>query len=250
MRKNIIDENEDVFSAKRSGKISTKMEADNDTWVENLTVVEILAPNRASDKRRNADIDVLNLTEDGYRFQIRSFFESYLSGSRVWDEPPSGASNIKYASVEARQMAETQIKDLRVTTEAVSDIHDDNGNEICQNVMQQLSKSTMLKNRFAKVLGKKKQDRKLSPTNEKRRIGYKPGSQSSQGRRKWNDDLQLQIALERSMTCRMDSHAPSLDTLMREKEEIEISKALSLSETALRDVDLDSKILSGEVKRQ
>jgi len=38
-----------------------------------------------------------------------------LLGQRVWDEPPSGASNIIYATPEARKMAQAQLEEMRST---------------------------------------------------------------------------------------------------------------------------------------
>ena len=39
-----------------------------------------------------------------------------MSGTRAWDEPPSGAHSIQYASMDAKQMAQTQMDDLQAAT--------------------------------------------------------------------------------------------------------------------------------------
>ena len=54
--------------------------------------------------------------EETYELQIRSFFESSRTGARAWDEPPSGAHQIRYASTEARNMAQIQMDDLQAAT--------------------------------------------------------------------------------------------------------------------------------------
>lgn len=96
---------EDEFSARRSARIVSDIHSDNDVWCEYLAVVEMLIPGGAT---RNG--------EETYELQIRSFFESTLSGTRAWDEPPSGAHTIQYASMDAKQMAQTQMDDLQAAT--------------------------------------------------------------------------------------------------------------------------------------
>ena len=46
---------------------------------------------------------------------LRSYFQSGRTGQRVWDEPPSGASNVVFATEEVRRMAEVQMRDLQVS---------------------------------------------------------------------------------------------------------------------------------------
>jgi hypothetical protein len=47
-----------------------------------------------------------------YELQIRSFYESTMTGKKTWDEPPSGAESIEYANEEVRRMAELQKKSI------------------------------------------------------------------------------------------------------------------------------------------
>ncbi len=65
-----------------------------------------------------------------YELQIRSFFESQLSGQKCWDEPPSGAESIQYANDEMRRMAEMEKSSLECVTESGDDvlISSDNNN--------------------------------------------------------------------------------------------------------------------------
>jgi hypothetical protein len=49
------------------------------------------------------------------RLTLRPYFQSQNTGQRVWDEPPSGASNIVYATVESRKMAQAQLEEMRST---------------------------------------------------------------------------------------------------------------------------------------
>ena len=84
------------FEPRQSTRISTRVEADNDQWTEFLTI-----------------IDLLNPRTNSYELQIRSFFESKATEKKVWDEPPSGAKNVVWASEEAKKMAQEQMKDLK-----------------------------------------------------------------------------------------------------------------------------------------
>lgn len=47
------------------------------------------------------------------RLTIRPYFQSSNTRQKVWDEPPSGASNIVYATPEARRMAQAQLEEMR-----------------------------------------------------------------------------------------------------------------------------------------
>ncbi|EJK76622.1 hypothetical protein THAOC_01603 [Thalassiosira oceanica] len=53
-----------------------------------------------------------DLSAAAQRLTLRPYFQSQNTGERVWDEPPSGASNILFASPEARRMAEAQLEEM------------------------------------------------------------------------------------------------------------------------------------------
>jgi len=96
-------EKDSSFTPQQSNRISITIESDNDTWTEYLTIVEMLNMNPREKNKKNT-----------YQLQIRSLFESKASGTKVWDEPPSGATNVMWASEELKAMAEIQIKDLKI----------------------------------------------------------------------------------------------------------------------------------------
>lgn len=127
----------DRFSARRSARVSTKKfaEGDNDTWHENLAVIEnpqaagaATAP--SSSGRESNDGGNRNSNNDGNaatdaavpQLTLRSYFQSKSTGQRVWDEPPSGASHVVYASEEVRRMATIQMEDLQVSTDVVRQV--------------------------------------------------------------------------------------------------------------------------------
>eukprot|EP00573_Skeletonema_grethae_P011099 CAMPEP_0201698366 /NCGR_PEP_ID=MMETSP0578-20130828/18727_1 /ASSEMBLY_ACC=CAM_ASM_000663 /TAXON_ID=267565 /ORGANISM="Skeletonema grethea, Strain CCMP 1804" /LENGTH=200 /DNA_ID=CAMNT_0048184879 /DNA_START=76 /DNA_END=675 /DNA_ORIENTATION=+ len=134
----------DDFSARRSARVAVgEYAADNDTWVEALAVCEL--PQRANssgssngsgggrrllskfksssskDKKKQEGDDTNKGTDDedlasaSQRLTLRPYFQSTNTGQRVWDEPPSGASTILYATSEAKKMAQAQLEEMRNT---------------------------------------------------------------------------------------------------------------------------------------
>ena len=59
--------------------------------------------------------DDADIAAASQRLTLRPYFQSQNTGERHWDEPPSGASNIIYATSEARRMAEAQLEEMRGT---------------------------------------------------------------------------------------------------------------------------------------
>jgi len=84
------------YAAKKSNRVG-KLTGDNDTWMEGFAVVN---PNS---KKKSGSTSAPS---------IRTYFQSQTTGQKVWDEPPSGASNILYASEETREMAQVQVDRL------------------------------------------------------------------------------------------------------------------------------------------
>ena len=130
------------FSARRSGRVASgQLVADNDTWVEALAVCEVAKDakkantsksssgllkklksksNSGSSKNLNSNIQQqqhheAEMSMAAQRLTLRPYFQSQNTGQRVWDEPPSGASNIVYVAVNARKMAQAQLEEMRST---------------------------------------------------------------------------------------------------------------------------------------
>ena len=134
-----INNNNAQFSARRSARVSTKKfaEGDNDTWHENLAVIEnpqasaaaAAAATSSSGRSSSNDKAGNGTASEGTaeaipQLTLRSYFQSQSTGQRVWDEPPSGASNVVYASEEVRRMALIQMEDLQVSTDVVRAVSD------------------------------------------------------------------------------------------------------------------------------
>ncbi|KAL3776054.1 hypothetical protein ACHAW5_002790 [Stephanodiscus triporus] len=131
------------FDARRSARaqvVAGRYIADDDTWIEALAVCETGtgAGNSAGggttkksggglfrkfkskgstsdsndDHADDADVDA-DVAAASQRLTIRPYFQSQKTGKREWDEPPSGASNIVYATPEARRMAHAQLEEMR-----------------------------------------------------------------------------------------------------------------------------------------
>lgn len=150
-------ERDDDFNARRSARVSTgRYAADGDTWVEALAVCEV--PTKPGDggagnggkkggglfrklkSRSSGSVDQndgaeaaagsetrgcdatteADVAAASQRLTLRPYFQSRNTGQRVWDEPPSGASNIVYASPEARRMAQAQLEEMRSTYAAAA----------------------------------------------------------------------------------------------------------------------------------
>lgn len=133
----------DDFNARRSSRVAADRYApDDDNWVEALAVCESAAVTMAPTKKNGGGLfrklksrsmppsdssgnddngvnDELKVDTDAdvaaasQRLTIRPYFQSQRTGQRVWDEPPSGASNIVYATLEARRMAHAQLGEMR-----------------------------------------------------------------------------------------------------------------------------------------
>jgi len=217
-----IPTDDDQFSAKRSGRISAKMmEADNDTWVENIAVVEMSTLTQRRNYDQNKKKSVLKL---------RSYFESTTNFSRVWDEPPSGASRIQYATEEMRTMAEVQLRDMHIVSmpKKKSDFF----------LLSNDKKRIISTDDSIKVNGNQEKRgisrffRRKLPNKSRvtTRIEYKPGSHTSKV-------CQKSLQKKETYECQYNHE---LEVAMRksrrenlcaeEKEDILLAKALSLSE--------------------
>jgi hypothetical protein len=102
------------FEARRSNKATNAaVKADGATWKERLAVCE-------------------GVTDDGQPvLKIRSYYRNHLSRDRVWDEPPSGASEVVFATAEMRKHAEQQMKELQLTLDLIPpDFNSTNNNAV------------------------------------------------------------------------------------------------------------------------
>ena len=91
--KSIFDEDsDDDFYARQSSRMPVvPIIPDNDIWVEHFALTKSI---HYEDKTI-----------------LRPYFESVSTGKRLWDEPPTGASTVQYATAHARQMADLQLED-------------------------------------------------------------------------------------------------------------------------------------------
>ena len=228
------------YTPQQSNRFSSAIESDNDTWTEYLTIVEMLNMNpRAKSKDKT------------YQLQIRSFFESKGSGTKVWDEPPSGAKNVEWASEEAKSMADVQMKDLKVM-ESGGNVREENrtaissSNELPPETMQQPKSKKTWRHKIGKIV------RETIPRRNKdqdsssilpRKLAYRRGSQThefgehdqnNRGQRSDMNDVNLQLAMAQSLDPKRESLSYSLEP----DEALAMAQALSLSESEyITDVD-------------
>ena len=254
-----------------------QIEADGDTWQETLAVCEAPPPPSPSrkenkskrgkqgggTKKENHDDD----TSTG-RLLIRSYFQNTRNGRRVWDEPPSGASQILPATEEMRRMAQIQLAELQLVTGNVQDTTtttnpttNDDTVGVAVDTMGKDGTPTKHKQRrgffgFGKFNGNSNGNHNDNHnSNENHRIRYKPGSsllvRNKQGapptttKKTGTDhqDAQLQEAIARSLaeSQGIPYHTTATTTTMRpDDEQLAMAKALSLSAAAAAQQQRDS----------
>lgn len=224
------------YTPQQSNRFSSAIESDNDTWAEYLTIVEMLNMNpRAKSKDKT------------YQLQIRSFFESKGSGTKVWDEPPSGAKNVVWASEEAKSMAEVQMKDLKVMESGgIANAREENRTlELAPETMEKAKSKKTWRNKISKIVrdtiprrNKDQNSNSILP----RKLAYREGSktdefarserngehdQNNSGQRLDINDVNLQLAMAQSLDPKRESLSYSLEP----DEALAMAQAMSLSES-------------------
>lgn len=179
------------YKLRRSNVKSDVAVSDGDIWHEKLAVCE-------------------SATNDGKpKLLIRSYFRNERTGDRLWDEAPSGASKINYATAEMRRMAQAQMDELQLTLEMIPSENDDLTN------IEKSDKSGTNKN---EKTAKKSIFSRFSKKKEKKTVEV-------------SKDLNLQRAIARSMA---DSYPTQNETIPAFNEEedpdMAYAKALSMSE--------------------
>ncbi|GAX15906.1 hypothetical protein FisN_UnNu057 [Fistulifera solaris] len=88
--------NSAAVDSSRFSHLATDLQ-DGDVWCERVTVCE-------------------SATKDGApKLLLRSYYRNRRTGERVWDEPPSGASQVQHATPAMRARGEEKLRELRST---------------------------------------------------------------------------------------------------------------------------------------
>ncbi|GAX15773.1 hypothetical protein FisN_3Lu216 [Fistulifera solaris] len=88
--------NSAAVDSSRFSHLATDLQ-DGDVWCERVTVCE-------------------SVTKDGApKLLLRSYYRNRRTGERVWDEPPSGASQVQHATPAMRARGEAKLRELRTT---------------------------------------------------------------------------------------------------------------------------------------
>ena len=87
-----------AYQARRSNKTGRNpVASDGAVWKERLAVCE-------------------GVTDEGHpKITVRSYYRNQVTQERVWDEPPSGASEVIFASSEQRKKADLQKQEMQLT---------------------------------------------------------------------------------------------------------------------------------------
>lgn len=150
---------EDNFQARPSQRLGRNApgvaQADGSTWQEYIAVCEVQE-----------------------KLQVRSYFQNLTTGKRVWDEPPSGASNIIPASEEMRRMAALQLDELYVATTGDGDGGEGSStNNTNANKSDNMKKKKPgLKSLFGMGRNKSTDSSSTSTNSNNKKIQYKAGS--------------------------------------------------------------------------
>lgn len=200
---------------RRSTRVTTDLtDADGDTWRERVAVCE-----------------GINATDGSPRLVLRSYFRNRRTGQRVWDEPPSGASNILFATSQERQKADKQLQELKVTLDMIPKEED------------------TVEGTYAESMDNKKKKggffRRLRSSGNNNKMNVK-GRRQQQQQMDDNHDLNLQRAIARSMADQRGGNHTSEEPLVyfdsgqtpresggldEDDEELAMAKALSMSES-------------------
>jgi len=205
----------DSFLAKKSANYKTEVSADRDVWCEYLAVVEIVIPGNTGAKS----------TGPRYELQIKSFFESTHTGKRSWDEPPSGATTIQYATDEEQTRAQNEMLMLQETTQSyVADTQPTTQSYASNDGKGSPRKSSRLNrlgNIFKKITGRKKKG-------DSSKGGISPETSVYQLKDEYSRNAQIKALkrFEHDAATKRKTSSLSRD----EKNAIVMAKALSLSE--------------------
>jgi hypothetical protein len=194
----------DGFVPRRSNRVSADLaQPDGDTWTERLAVCE----------------------GQGARLVIRSYYKNSRTTGRVWDEPPSGASNIQHATADMRKHADAQLNELQFTLDMIPPE---------ENMDASAEGGAGGAGGAGDADGNKKAQGKKGGFLGRFRKKEKPKKSDD------SKDLNLQRAIARSMADQkggQDSdepvvyYDPDSPTNMADDEALEMAKALSISES-------------------
>jgi len=216
-----------AYEARRSNRVDVDLPSDGDSWKEQLVVCE-----------GNAN-----------KLVIRAFYKNTRTGQRVWDEPPTGASDIVYASAEKRQDAEGQLRDLQTAMESVS--------PTSSGASSSKGKKKTFFNAFRR---KAKEDGSVetsSNNNDDSKRGFfgrkkKVSTTNNLPSEKKKSDEVIDVDLQHALALSMEVGSGYLNNTFTtpkketNSEEMQIAQALSMSEAeALRMSEAESKLVGG-----
>jgi hypothetical protein len=174
-------------------KSSIVAESDGDDWCEKLAVCE-------------------SATSEGKpKLSIRSYYRNERTGQRNWDEPPSGASKVTYATAEMRRTAQVEMDELQLTLEMIPSEHEEDVAKlnISNKITASKNENTTKKSIFSRFNRKK----------EKKTVEVAK-------------DLNLQRAIARSMMESYPTQNVTTSPVSNDDEDpdVALAKALSISE--------------------
>jgi len=197
-----------LYRARRSLRVKDAKDlsilrgGDGDTWIEAFAVSSADVSEPRSD-------GVVNITP-----KMRSYFYSQKTGKKEWDEPPSGASKIEFASEQTRALAEAQGLTL--------------ANEMMSGQSQEHNESEEINGISCDILGGDKDLQLALEISRKEASTYNFDQTIAKSFQSSKEDQALKIALKMSKNVSNDQGRTSNDK--KEAEALSMAMALSLSE--------------------
>ena len=197
-----------VYVARQSNKTAgLNVASDGVVWKERLAVVEGVTP------------------EGNPKLHIRSYFRNPQTRERAWDEPPSGASRVDFATPEMRQLAEQQMKELQFTLDLIPPDH----------ASQQTTKQEKPKKGFFKRLKGKNKDKAILKDDSKdlnlqRAIALSMADQQGGGGVSRSSDSDPRILFDSEFSQpTLNRNTTANVSVSQEDEDLAMAKALSLA---------------------
>jgi hypothetical protein len=189
---------ENSYEPRQSRHVSESITpADGDVWQERLAVCE-------------------GMTNQGeLKLMIRSFFRNARTHKRVWDEQPSGASNVIHAGAEMRKLAQLQKEELQLTLNMIP-------SEEAREPEKLIKKKKGLFGRF------KRKD-KSSHRDESKDLNLQRAIERSMSETQGDAEPVVYFRTEKNAGFDHTTHSPSRPT---EDEELQLAMALSMSEVS------------------
>ncbi|GKZ01527.1 hypothetical protein MPSEU_001103300 [Mayamaea pseudoterrestris] len=204
--------------------------SDGDVWNECLSVCEGATPSGAP------------------KLMVRSYFRNQRTQQKVWDEPPSGASSVKFASSDKRAKAQAKLNELQTTLDMIPPDSDENeqGWKQVQHTLPSSNKKETKGGFFRKLI--KKKEKPIYQINESQDINLQRAIAQSMvdfhghpSTSNVDDEPIVLFDTESSTPLRAGRGKSSRPAA--EDDDLELAKALSMSHGGVNNLSEEEQLL-------